>query len=119
MRVLDWVRSRVVRLREDPEAIGWMVLVAVVYGAATFVRSQASGGWGTDHMMSLASNLLVGRSDLTGSQLTTINDIVNIGDRHYQAMSLLPTIPYLPLVPFPDLWPFSRWIVSAVLGIAA
>jgi hypothetical protein len=119
MRVLDWVRSRVVRLREDPEAITWMVLVAVVYGTATVVRSQGSGNWGTDHMMSLASNLLVGRSDLTGSQLTTINDIVNIGDRHYQAMSLLPTIPYLPLVPFPALWPFSRWIVSAVLGIVA
>ena len=118
MRVLDWIRGRASQLLDDREAIAWMVLVAVVYGSATFVRSQASGNWGTDHMMSLASNLLVGRSDLTSAQLTTINDIVDIGDRHYQAMSLLPTLPYLPLVPFPVLWPFSRWIVSAAIGIA-
>jgi hypothetical protein len=118
VRVLDWVRGRIARLRDDPEAIAWMLLVAFVYGAATFVRSQ-DGHWGTDHMMSLASNLLVGRSDLTGAQLTTINDLVDIGDRHYQAMSLLPTIPYLPLVPFPVLWPFARWIVSAAIGIVA
>jgi hypothetical protein len=68
-------------------------------------------------MMILASDLFVGRSDL--SSLTTINDIVTMDGRHYQAMSLLPTIPYLPLVPFHDLWPFSRWIVSAVIGILA
>jgi len=30
------------------------------------------------------------------SSLTTINDIVTIDGRHYQAMSLLPTIPYCP-----------------------
>jgi hypothetical protein len=34
-------------------------------------------------------------------------------------MSLLPTVPYLALVPFEVLWPFSRWIVSAVIGILA
>jgi hypothetical protein len=93
-----------------------MLLVAFVYGTATFVRSQASS-WGPDHMMILAAGMWSGKSDL--SSLTTINDIVTIGDRHYQAMSLLPTIPYLPLVPFDFLWPFSRWIVSAVIGIAA
>ena len=119
MRALDWVRGRATRLLSDRHALAWMLLVAFVYAAATYVRSQASVPWGTDHMMSLASNLLNGRSDLRGDQLTTINDIVNIGDRHYQAMSLLPTIPYLPLVPFPALWPLSRWIVSAALGIVA
>jgi len=107
------------RLRRDRGAIAWMLLVAFVYCAATFVRSQGVGHWGTDHMMSLASNLLVGRSDLTFPQLTTSNDIVTLDGRYYQAMSLLPTVPYLPLVPFPVLWPCSRWIVSAVLGIVA
>jgi hypothetical protein len=105
------------RLRQDSGAIAWMALVAFFYGAATYVRSQASQGWGADHMMILASDMFVGRSDL--SSLTTINDIVEIGGRHYQAMSLLPTVPYLLLVPFQALWPISRWIVSAVLGIVA
>ena len=117
MRALEWVRGRVRDLRDDPDAIAWMLLVAFVYGVATYVRSQAANGWGSDHMMILASDLFVGRSDL--SSLTTINDIVTVDGRHYQAMSLLPTIPYLPLVPFHDLWPFSRWIVSAVIGIVA
>jgi hypothetical protein len=93
-----------------------MLLVAFVYGAATFVRSQASS-WGPDHMMILASDLFVGRSDL--SSLTTINDIVTVDGRNYQAMSLLPTVPYLVFVPFQVLWPFSRWIVSATIGIVA
>lgn len=118
MRVLEWVRGRAAQLRDDPGALAWMLLVACVYAGATFVRSQASD-WGPDHMMSLASNLLVGRSDLTHEQLTTINDLVTIDGRTYQAMSLLPTIPYLPLVPFQVLWPFSRWIVSAVIGVVA
>jgi hypothetical protein len=100
-----------------------MLLVVCVYGTATFVRSQSIPDFGTDHMMSLASNLLIGRSDLGRSQLTTINDIVTIhtalGDRFYQAFSLLPTIPYLPLVPFPALWPLSRFLVSGGLGIVA
>jgi hypothetical protein len=104
------------QLADDPGAVAWMLLVAFVYGTATFVRSQASD-WGPDHMMILATDMFVGRSDL--SSLTTINDIVTIGDRHYQAMSLLPTVPYLALVPFQALWPLSRWIVSAVLGIVA
>jgi hypothetical protein len=101
----------------DPGAIGWMLLVAFVYSAATFVRSQAAGSFGADHMMILASGLFVGRSDL--SSLTTINDIVTINGRNYQAMSLLPTVPYLVLVPFQALWPLSRWLVSASLGIVA
>jgi hypothetical protein len=117
VRALEWVRGRARGLRSDPGAIAWMLLVAFVYGAATFVRSQASNGWGPDHMMILASDMFVGRSDL--SSLTTINDIVTLNGRNYQAMSLLPTVPYLPLVPFHDLWPFSRWIVSAVIGITA
>ena len=117
MRALEWGRGRAERLRNDPGAIAWMLLVAFVYGAATFVRSQASSGWGADHMMILASDLFVGRSDL--SSLTTINDIVTLNGRNYQAMSLLPTVAFLPLVPFHDLWPFSRWIVSAVIGIIA
>ena len=116
MRALVWVRGRAVQLRDDPGAITWMVLVAFAYAGATFVRSQASS-WGPDHMMILATGMWSGHSDL--SSLTTINDIVTIGDRHYQAMSLLPTVPYLPLVPFQFLWPFSRWIVSAVVGIVA
>jgi len=103
-------------LLADQQAVGWMALVAFYYLAATFVRSQASG-WGPDHMMILATDIFVGRVDL--SSLTTINDIVTIDDRHYQAMSLLPTVPYLPLVPFEALWPFSRWIVSAAIGIPA
>ena len=116
MRAVEWVRRRAIQLGDDPGAVGWMLIVAFVYAGATFVRSQASS-WGPDHMMILATDLWAGRSDL--SSLTTINDIVTIGDRHYQAMSLLPTIPYLPLVPFQFLWPFSRWIVSAVIGIVA
>lgn len=123
MRVFDWARSRATRLRNDPGACAWMVLVAFAYGAATFVRSQAIPDFGTDHMMSLASNLLVGQSALRGDQLTTINDIVTVanssGDHYYQAFSLLPTIPYLPLVPFPALWPLSRFLVSGTLGIVA
>jgi hypothetical protein len=117
VRAVEWVRGRATVLRDDPGAILWMLLVAFVYGTATFVRSQASNDWGADHMMILASDLFVGRSDL--SSLTTINDIVTLDGRHYQAMSLLPTVPYLPLVPFHELWPFSRWIVSAVIGIVA
>ena len=116
MRALEWFRGRAIRLGEDPGAVAWMLLVAFVYGGATFVRSQASD-WGPDHMMILAAGMWSGHSDL--SSLTTINDIVTIGDRHYQAMSLLPTIPYLPLVPFQILWPFSRWIVSGAIGIVA
>ena len=117
MRAFDWVADRAEDLWNDRGAIWWMGLVAFVYGTATFVRSQASVPFGADHMMILAADMAVGRSDL--SSLTTINDIVTSGGRHYQAMSLLPTIPYLPLVPFHDLWPWSRWIVSGVLGIVA
>jgi len=116
VRVLESVRGRATQLRDDPGAVAWMLLVAFVYGGATFVRSQASS-WGPDHMMILASDLFVGRSDL--SSLTTINDIVTIDGRNYQAMSLLPTVPYLVFVPFQVLWPFSRWIVSAGIGIVA
>jgi len=116
VRVLEWVRGRATQLRDDPGAVAWMLLVAFVYGGATFVRSQALS-WGPDHMMILASDLFVGRSDL--SSLTTINDIVTIDGRNYQAMSLLPTVPYLVFVPFQVLWPFSRWIVSAGIGIVA
>lgn len=116
MRVLEWARERATGLRNDPGAMAWMLLVAFVYGAATFVRSQATS-WGPDHMMILAGDMFVGRSDL--SSLTTINDIVTLNGRNYQAMSPLPTVPYLPLVPFHELWPAARWIVSAVLGIVA
>jgi hypothetical protein len=116
VRALDWLRNRATQLADDPAAILWMFVVAFVYGGATYVRSQASD-WGPDHMMILATGMWSGHSDL--SSLTTINDIVTIGDRHYQAMSLLPTVPYLPLVPFQFLWPFSRWIVSAIIGIVA
>jgi hypothetical protein len=117
LRALKWVRGRAIDLLYDPGAIGWMLLVAFVYGTATFVRSQAAGSFGADHMMILASDMFVGRSDL--SSLTTINDIVTINGRNYQAMSLLPTVPYLVLVPFEALWPLSRFLVSAALGIVA
>lgn len=116
MRAPAWVRGRAARFREDPGAIAWVLLVACVYGTATFIRSRASG-WGPDPMMILATDLWSGHSNL--SSLTTINDIVTIDGRNYQAMSLLPTVPYLVFVPFQVLWPFSRWIVSAVIGTAA
>lgn len=116
MRALAWLRGWAARLLADRGAIAWMVIVAFVYGGATFVRSQASD-WGPDHMMILANDITQGRVDL--SSLTTINDIVTIDGRHYQAMSLLPTVPYLAFVPFEVLWPFSRWIVSGVIGILA
>ncbi|MGZ6268394.1 MAG: hypothetical protein ACXWNR_07550 [Candidatus Limnocylindrales bacterium] len=117
MRVLGWLRGWAGRLLADRGALAWMLLVAFVYAGATFVRSQASVPWGPDHMMILANDMTHGHFDL--SALTTTNDIVTIDGRHYQAMSLLPTIPYLALVPFEVLWPFSRWIVSAVIGIVA
>jgi hypothetical protein len=98
VRAREWVRSWAARLADDPGAIGWMLLVVFVYGSATFVRSQASAPFGADHMMILARGLFAGHSDL--SSLTTINDIVTIDGRSYQAMSLLPTVPYLALVPF-------------------
>lgn len=116
MRALDWFRGWAARLKADPGALTWMLLVALVYAGATFVRSQASS-WGPDHMMILAKDITQGRFDL--SSLTTINDIVTIDGRHYQAMSLLPTVPYFPFVPFEALWPFSRWIVSDAVGIVA
>jgi len=116
VRALEWVRLRAAQLRNDRGAIVWMAIVAALYCGATFVRSQASD-WGPDHMMILATDIAQGRVDL--SSLTTINDIVTIDGRHYQAMSLLPTVPYLPLVPFEFLWPFSRWVVSAAIGISA
>ena len=116
VRALEWVRLRAAQLRNDRGAIVWMAIVAALYCGATIVRSQASD-WGPDHMMILATDMFAGRVDL--SSLTTINDIVTIDGLHYQAMSLLPTVPYLPLVPFEFLWPFSRWIVSAAIGISA
>ncbi len=116
MRALEWLRGWAARLLADRGAVAWMVVVAFIYGGATFVRSQASD-WGPDHMMILANDITQGRVDL--SSLTTINDIVTIDGRHYQAMSLLPTVPYIAFVPFEVLWPFSRWIVSAVIGILA
>ncbi len=116
MRALEWLRGWAARLLADDGAIAWMIIVGLVYAGATFVRSQASS-WGPDHMMILANDITQGRFDL--SSLTTINDIVTIDGRHYQAMSLLPTVPYFALVPFEFLWPFSRWIVSAVIGIIA
>ena len=116
MRALAWLRGWAARLRADRGAIAWMVIVAFVYAGATFVRSQASD-WGPDHMMILANDITHARFDL--SSLTTINDIVTIDGRHYQAMSLLPTVPYFVFVPFEVLWPFSRWIVSGVIGILA
>jgi hypothetical protein len=103
-------------LAADHGALAWMVVVAFVYAGATFVRSQASN-WGPDHMMILANDIAQGRFDL--SSLTTINDIVTIEGRHYQAMSPLPTVPYFAFVPFEFLWPFSRWIVSGVIGTLA
>jgi hypothetical protein len=116
VRVLEWIRLRAAQLRDDRAALAWMAIVTVSYCAATFVRSQASD-WGPDHMMILATDIFRGQFDL--SSLTTINDIVTIDGRYYQAMSLLPTVPYIPLVPFEFLWPFSRWIVSGVIGISA
>ncbi len=117
MRTLEWLRGWGARLLADRGALAWMALVAFVYAGATFVRSQAVAPWGPDHMMILANDITQGRFDL--SSLTTINDIVTIDGRHYQAMSLLPTVPYFAFVPFEVLWPFSRWIVSGVIGILA
>jgi hypothetical protein len=112
-QIVDWLDE----LRRDRAALAWMAIVAFFYFGATFVISQLSD-WDSDHMMILAVSMSQGRFDLP--TLTTINDIVTMPDgRHYQAMSLLPTVPYFILVPFKALWPFSRWIVSAVIGTFA
>jgi hypothetical protein len=116
---VDEPRDRSWGRLEDPAALAWFALVAAAFIGATFVRSQV-GPFGPDHMMSLAHNILTeGRFDLHFDQLTTSNDIVTLDGRYYQAMSLLPTVPYFVFVPFQFLWPFSRWIVSACLGIFA
>ena len=47
MRALAWLRGWAARLLADRGAIAWMVIVAFVYGGATFIRSQASD-WGPD-----------------------------------------------------------------------
>jgi hypothetical protein len=112
-QIVDWLDE----LRHDRAALAWMALVAFFYFGATYVISQLSD-WDSDHMMILAVSMSQGKFDLP--TLTTINDIVTMPDgRHYQAMSLLPTVPYFVLVPFKALWPFSRWIVSAVIGTFA
>jgi hypothetical protein len=117
VRVIHSLADWADRLLHDRAALAWMAIVAVVFAGATYVISQLSD-WAPDHMMILAVNMTRGRFDLY--TLTTINDIVTMPDgRHYQAMSLLPTIPYLPLVPFHELWPFARWIVSAAIGSLA
>lgn len=117
MSTVSRLRKRALVFWNDRAALAWMFFVAVVYGAATFVRSQA-GSFGPDHMMVLADDMLsLHRVDLTS--LNTINDVVTIDGRHYQAMSLLPTVPYFVFVPFKALWPWSRWIVSAVIGTLA
>ena len=101
----------------DAGVVAWMASVAILYAAATAIRTQA-GDFGPDPMMILAKDILTqGRFDLT--TITTLNDVVTFNGRHYQAMSPLPVVPYFVFVPFEGLWPFSRWIVSAVVGIAA
>ena len=97
--------------------LAWLAVVAVVYGGATFVRMMATTTFGPDPMMDIAVSITRGQSWLLWTH--PFNDVVLIGNHQYQAMSLLPTIPYLPLAPFEALYPYSRWIVSVVIGIAA
>lgn len=102
----------------DVGAIAWMLCVAVAYGFATAIRMAQAGHFGPDHMMILAKDILAqGRFDLTS--INTVNDVVTLDGHYYQAMSPLPVAPYFVFVPFEFLWPYSRWIVSAGLGIAA
>jgi len=91
-----------------------MAVVALIYLAATFVLAHGSTST-IDRAMQLAINLTQGRFDL-GPGFRS-NDIVILNGRYYQAISLLPIVPYLALVPFAALWPLAHWIVSAVLGV--
>jgi hypothetical protein len=96
--------------------LAWFALVAAVYGAATLAR-MLSGQFGPDPMMDIAVSLTNGHAWLQWTH--PFVDVVLVGDVRYQAMSLGPTLPYLPLAPFEALWPYSRWIVSIAIGVPA
>jgi hypothetical protein len=103
-------------LARDRGALVWVIVVAGVYLAATYFVARA-GSPGIDRAMQLAINLAHGRFDL--GPVARFNDIVVIDGRNYQAISVLPIVPYLVFVPFAGLWTASHWIVSAVLGMIA
>jgi hypothetical protein len=100
-------------LRAHP-GILWALAVAAIYAGATYVRV---GSPGPDRMMLTAANLIGGAS--LPPALCGTNDVVMIGGRCYEAMSIGPMLAYLPLVPFAALYGASRWLVSAAFGILA
>jgi hypothetical protein len=103
-------------LVRDRGALVWVIVVAFVYLGATFLVARSASPR-IDRAMQLAINLTLGRFDL--GPVTRFNDIVIIGGRNYQAISILPILPYLVFVPFAGLWTGSHWIISAVLGMFA
>jgi hypothetical protein len=101
------------RLGRHRGELAWMAVVAAAYFGATFWLSRHAAGE-VDRMMTLADNMFHGHVDL--GQLARMNDIVTIDGRNYEAMSLLPVVPYWFFVPFHPLWEASRWIIPATLG---
>ena len=116
MNIGEPIRHRAAALRADRGALLWAVAVVAIYGGATFALAFSATPR-VDPAMHLAVNLAHGRLDVGQSPGT--NDTVTTGGRTYQVVSPLPILPYLPFVPFRPLWPASRWIVSASLGILA
>jgi hypothetical protein len=107
----------VANLRRASRAdVAWMSVVALVYVLAT-VAVTARSGPGMDRMMLLAIRISSGNLDVP--TLAGQFDTVAVGRQTYLAFSLLPTIPYFPFVPFPQLWPHAKDIIPLVLGIIA
>ncbi len=100
----------------DKNAVRWLFLVIAVYSAATVLEALGRVGQ-PDRMMTLAANMWQGRFDV--GDLTRLNDIVVVNGRNYEAISLGPVLPYLPLVPFKALWPLAGWLVDGLMGIVA
>jgi hypothetical protein len=100
----------------DRGAAAWAAIVTVAYlGATLFVSNGRTGD--PDRMMRLAANMWQGRFDV--GPLTRLNDIVTIGGRNYEAISLGPVLPYLAFVPFQPAWPLAGLIIPTVLGAVA
>ena len=96
--------------------IAWYALVAVVYAALTYHVTRT---WphGSDRMMVLAERIAQGRLDSPTFAGTV--DSVAIRGRYYMAVGLLQPVAYLPFVALSAYQPFSSYIASAVVGIAA
>lgn len=103
-------------LAHERGSLIWIIVVAVVYLGATWLVARGTSP-SIDRAMQLAINFSHGRFDL--GPVTRFNDIVIIDGRNYQAISVLPIVPYLAFVPFAGLWAASHWLVSALLGMIA